>query len=56
MRRNEKEAGTSCGTYGWEKIPRFGKDKMATFERYFWKMRKAIKEKKKSLITGCLKK
>ena len=36
MRRNEKRAGTSCGTYGWEQnSPLFGKDKMATFERYF---------------------
>lgn len=55
MRRNEKGAGTSCGTYGWEKIPRFlERIRWLPLNGIFWKMRKAIK-KRKIPITGCLK-
>ena len=52
----ERKRGRDIMWYIWlgENSPLFGKDKMATFERYFWKMRKAIK-KRKIPITGCLK-
>ena len=56
--QRKKERGKDMMWYIWlsENSPLFGKDKMATFERYFLADKETHKEKKKILIIVSLEK